>query len=146
MINPFTQINWAPSDTEIKKFGKTLLIGFVLISILIAVISYFRSGIAWSPVLILSGIGVLVFALTSTAPKLSLPLYYVWFFVAACMGVVISNLILAAFYYLMFTPFSTGMKIITGRDPLTLEKHTDKRTYWVNYKQKHDLKSYFKQY
>lgn len=147
MINPFTQINWSPSEKDIKKFGRTLLIGFILIALLIAAVSHFRGGtIAWNPALILSGAGIIVFALTSTVPKLSLPLYYVWFFVAACIGIIVSNLILTAFYYLMFTPFSLGMKMITGRDPLFLEKHTGRKTYWVSYKQKHDLKSYFKQY
>lgn len=147
MINPFTQINWKPSDREIRKFGLTLFIGFMVIAILIAGVSICGSGTFPSrPVLILIFAGIIVFLLTLSLPKLALPLYYLWFFLSACIGIVVSNLILMLFYYLLFSPFSITVRYLSGRDPLQLKKDMKKNSRWVERKGGKSLKSYLKQY
>lgn len=147
MINPFLQINWKPDNGEIKKFGRTILIGLIIISFLIGVFSFYRTGVtAWRPALILALIGIIVFILSSLAPKAALPLYYIWFLIAASIGIVISNILLTAFYYLFFSPFSVIIHKLSGYDPLKLNKSMERKTYWFEHKPRKDLKSYYKQY
>jgi len=147
MINPFLQINWMPDNAEIKKFGRSILIGLLIIGFLIGLFSFYRTGAtAWRPTLILPMTGIIVFILSSLAPKAALPLYYIWFLIAACIGIVISNILLTAFYYLFFSPFSVIIHKLSGYDPLKLKKNIERKTYWFEHKPRKDLKSYYKQY
>ncbi len=147
MINPFEQINWNPDDKALKSFGTSMLIGLCTIAILICAVNFFRaSSHSFSFPLILASLGLLLFILSRIAPKAVIPVYYPWFFIAACIGIVVSNLILTAFFYLFFTPFAIGLKLFTGRDPLQLKKSADKKTYWTACSADKGLSRYLKQY
>jgi len=84
MINPFEQINWQPKDKDIKSFGKSMIIGFACIAAIFFLVQIFRTPFNKAIVmpLCLLGFGVLMFLLTRIVPKLTLPVYYVWFFVS----------------------------------------------------------------
>ena len=146
MINPFKEINWKPDEADTRKFGLTVLVGFVVISILIALGGHFGvEKFAKLPdisIYLLSA-GIIIFTLSYLAPSLAKPLYLVWFFIAACIGIVISNLILMLFFYLIFTPIGILMRM-SGRDPLRLRAPTT--TNWIAYRAKSDLKRYYRQY
>lgn len=149
MINPFEQINWNPKDKDIKSFGKSMIIGFTCIAVLFFIVQAFRHVPVAKAVIVpcwLFGFGILMFLLTRTVPKLTLPVYYVWFFVSACIGIVVSNVILLIFFYLVFAPFAIGLKLVTGRDPLQLKRKSDAKTYWLDCKKNKDLSRYLKQY
>ena len=148
MINPFEQINWQPKDKDIKSFGKSMIIGFACIAAIFFLVQIFRTPFNKAIVmpLCLLGFGVLMFLLTRIVPKLTLPVYYVWFFVSACIGIVVSNVILMIFFYLIFTPFAIGLKLATGRDPLQLKRKADAKTYWLDCKKNKDQSRYLKQY
>lgn len=148
MINPFEQINWKPKDKDIKSFGKSMIIGFSCIAAIFFIVQVFRVPAAKAIVAPgwLFGFGVIMFLLTRTVPKLTLPVYYLWFFVSACIGIVVSNVILVIFFYLIFTPFAIGLKLVTGRDPLQLRKKPEAKTYWLDCKKNKDLSRYLKQY
>ncbi len=146
MINPFSEINWKPDKTEIRKFGRTVLIGFIVISVILALLHF--SGLKQSPKmlmlvnsLLVAGISIFLLSLISTS--ISKPIYMIWFFVAACMGTVVSNLILIIFFLLIFTPIGLFMRLL-GRDPLKLK--APKSSNWDDYKTKTDLKRYYRQY
>lgn len=148
MINPFNDINWNPNAKDIRAFGKSVLIGFVMIGLLFLLVGLFRQSFIESiklPIMFVA-IGVAIWVGARFAPKQSLPLYYVWFGVSACIGIVISNLILIMFYYLFFSVFAVLFRFLTGRDPLMLKKPFGKPSYWHEYSKNGNIKRYLKQY
>lgn len=148
MINPFKEINWHPDNSDVRKFGKTLLIGFTVIALLFLCVGLFRLPFEKAVVLpvYLFVIGIAIFIIAYTVPKAALPFYYLWFGISASIGIVISNLILTVFFYFLFTPFAIIFRIITRRDPLNLKKPENATTYWIEYTGKRKIKDYLKQY
>ncbi len=147
MINPFKEINWSPDKTEMRKFGLTVFVGFAVISVLIVLGGYARvEKFSNAPDIItyLLSVGIIIFTVSYLAPAAARPLYLIWFFVAACIGIVVSNLILMVFFYLVFTPIGLLIKL-SGRDPLKLKK-VPNLSNWNSCKRKTDLKRYYRQY
>jgi len=147
MINPFKEINWHPDGAETRKFGLTVLVGFAVISVLIVLGGYAGvekfSNVPDISTYLLSA-GIIIFAVSYFAPAVARPLYLIWFFVAACIGIVVSNLILMIFFYLVFAPIGLLMRL-SGRDPLKLKKSPG-LSNWDACKRKTDLKRYYRQY
>jgi hypothetical protein len=46
------------------------------------------------------------------------------------IGIVMTRVVLAVAYYLLFTPLALVFRVI-GRDALSLKRRTDARTYWA---------------
>jgi hypothetical protein len=150
MINPFTEINWKPQAGDLRKFGITVLSGFLVISAVlllvnILVFKYPAAKAAHVP-LILSASGIAVCFASYFIKPLSLPLYYVWFIAGASFGIVISNLLLALFFYLVFTPVGLVLRCLTGRDPLNLRPMKNQKSNWHDYGAKKPPVRYFKQF
>jgi hypothetical protein len=143
MINPFTEINWSPDTEALRAFGKSLIIGGAILALVTFGLSKVWDATHWKVLnqvfLIMIPCGV-VFMIV---PILGKPIYYVWYFLAACIGFVISNVILVAFYYLFFSVIALVIRT-TGRDPLQLKKPS--QGTWSDH-QKPDSKSrYYRQY
>lgn len=145
MINPFKDIQWKPDVHERRKFGRSLIIGFPILAVLFALLDWWRSGqVGMFPVwvgLIGAGAGVL-FVLV---PWLAKPFYVVWFFLACCIGIVVSNLLLAVFFYLVVTPTALVLRMI-GRDRLHRRLEADRATYWRDIENTGDPKDYYRQF
>lgn len=147
MINPFKEINWKPSKPEIRKTGKAMLLGFAAIAAVIFLLNKLgftditlnSIPLKW----ILSG-GFSAGVLMVLLPSLGKPVYLIWFFVAACMGIVISNLVLSLVYYVIFGAMALAMKLF-GRDKLNL-RNSKKSTSWIACEPVKDIKRYFNQY
>ena len=145
MINPFLEINWKPDRAAMLDFGKALVIGG---GILLTIASIYRIGICPSRaaksmqivfcVIIICGFSALLF------PTLTKPVYFVWFFVGACIGIVVANLLFSVFFYLFFTPIAMIVRF-SGRDPLRL-RPPDGPSYWVDHDTPKDPKRYYRQY
>lgn len=149
MINPFHEINWKPTSEDIRKLAVTLLIGSFVVSLILLIINCCRMPFSSAALLPLcfSGAGILVFVISLFAPPVLIPLYYVWFFVSACIGIVISNLILVIFFYLIFSLFALCLRILTRRDPLGLKRKTgENASYWIRPGRVGDKKRYLEQY
>lgn len=149
MINPFSEINWKPGKTELRKFGKTVLIGLLIIAALFLLMNLFKfrqplPKATFSP-LILIGAGLTIFLLSYFARPLAMPIYYIWFIAGASIGIVVSNVLLAAFYYLIFTPIALLLKS-RGRDILKIRKNPLQESYWIRIESRKDQRRYFKQY
>lgn len=147
MINPFRDINWHPDERQVRDFGKTLLAGFSIVSILLLIVSFASSGTcsARFPIFIMLG-GYLAYLTTIISAKMSLPIYWSLFFVSACIGTIVSNLLLILFFHMFFSPFAIILRVITGRDPLRLKKKSGLKSGWKDCEQKKDLKRYYRQY
>ncbi len=148
MINKFKEINWNPDISERKKFAMSLLIGFPVIAIVILAIGWIRSGI-WDKNLSLSlwigGAGFIAGFIFYILPQLSKPFYIGWYFLGACIGIVVSNLALILFYLLILTPFGILRRLLS-KDffPKTFDR--SKKTYWKEAKQVDDIQRYYQQF
>lgn len=79
-----------------------------------------------------------------TAPMLLRPVFTAWMAAAFPIGWVVSRVVLAALYYLVFTPIAIVFKVI-GRDPLHRRKPATS-SYWLPKPAPSDPSQYFKQF
>ena len=139
MLNPFKEVNWKPSKVELKKFGISMLIGFSIISGIFYLINS-----AGKLYLVFLTLGAACF-LGSLVHRLTGLFFYKLIYLLTCtLGLVISNLILIIFYYVLFCGIAITVRLFTGRDPLRLK--SPQESNWQNYEKKKDLKRYLKQY
>jgi hypothetical protein len=145
MINPFADIHWNPDTAEKRKFARSLIIGFPIISAVLATAARIKTG-AWAPgFLWLAGIGIAAGLIFLVLPQIAKPFYLVWYLCAASIGIVVSNLIFAAFYYLVITPVGILMRLF-GRDPMRRKLNVDTSTYWRDVEKVVDPERYFRQF
>jgi hypothetical protein len=145
MINPFADIRWNPDIAERKKFGQSLMIGFPVIAIVLGTVNRIASGAWHGGFLWLAVIGFAAGLVFFLLPQFAKPFYLVWYVLAACIGVVISNIALGAFYYLMIAPVGLIMRL-SGRDPLRRRTSSEATSYWRDVEKAVDPKRYFRQF
>ncbi len=120
------KINWQPSNTDIRKFGKTVLIGFLIIGAL-----FFWRG--RRPVAeIMVGVSAVVAVLSYAVPALAKPFYFVWMGFGFVMGSIMSRVILAIIFYAIISPVALVFRLI-GRDELKRKKTSSATTYWEDH-------------
>ena len=147
MINPFKEINWKPEATDLRKFAWSLIIGFPCIAIVFFLVKWGKTH-AMPDVngfLMLGGIGAAVGLVCYVVPLIARPLYYVWYFLAACIGIVMANLLFGVMFYGLFATIGLLMRLI-GRDPLNLKWKRDQTTHWIDADPSPPAKEYFSQY
>jgi hypothetical protein len=146
MINPFKDVNWKPQTPDLRRFGVTLMIGFPIIAVLVLFVRRITYG-AWNfeASYWLAGIGFAVGFLFFLIPSLSRPFYFLWFFLACCIGIVLSNVLMSVFFLTLVT--CTGL-IMRTLGKLSFRKHPDKSlpTYWRNAPGSTNLRRYFRQF
>jgi hypothetical protein len=144
MFNPFREVNWSPSIAERRKFGLSLMIGLPSLAAALMLVTRFWSG-NWSvtPFLWLGGCGLAVGALFVAVPLLAGLFYVLWYFLACCVGIVVGNALLTAFYLLIVTPIGAAMRLM-GREavPKTFDKKI--QSYWVDAKKSDDIEDYYR--
>ncbi len=138
-------IDWNPDKQELRKFGRSMVIGFGLIGLAFmfwpwhwpisqntnaAIGCWAFAGIA----------GALGFSGT----RLALLVYLPWMAVAFVMGNVVSRVLVAAFFYGVITPMGLAMRI-AGRDKLRLKKPKGE-TYWIERRPAPGRDSYERQF
>ncbi len=134
------ELNWSPDHKTLKQFGLIGLLGFPGGG----AVAYW----VWQmPTLavVLAGLGVAVWLLSMIhAP--SVRYVYVAMSVAAYpIGFVVSHTVLAAVYYLLFTPMGLVFKLI-GRDALERRLDRESATYWQPHPAANSTDRYFKQF
>lgn len=145
MVNPFKDTNWNPDRAERRSFARSLMIGFPILAVVLALVRT----LAGHPV----GMGFVWFGLIGAAagavfwvlPQIAKPFYIGWYFIACCMGIVVSNTLLAASYYLVMTPVGLIMRLM-GHDPMRRKFDRQASTYWSDPETISDPDRYFRQY
>ena len=146
MINTYAEVNWHPGKDEVKKFGTSMLIGLPCLAAVFAVMAYFSETPSYTLPGALSVVAPLVYAICLKLFPVGRIIYYLVFAISCSIGLVISNLLLIIFYYVVLFPIAVIVRGTTGRDPLTLKGSPLAHTNWHEHKQQTDLKRYFKQY
>lgn len=134
------EINTNPSRGELRYFGLLLAVFFGVVGAILA----WRFQ-AW-PVargLWIGGAaaGVVYYAI----PPIRRWMYVGWMYLAFPIGWVISHIMMAAIYYLVFTPIGLFMRLL-GRDPLSRSFDESADTYWVEHQPDENPDRYFRQF
>ena len=121
------QIDWKPDGPALRRFGRTVIIGSLLIA------AVFHWGRGWTTAaLVLAGAGVVVGGLGLTGSVAARPGYLAWMGIAFVMGNIVSRVVMAVVYYLVVTPLGLVMRMV-GRDRLALGAAARRRaTHWVD--------------
>lgn len=148
MVNPFAEIDWNPDRKAVKAFGKIVF----MVSVVVAPIAFglhmgLESAGAKGFFLFLSrlfsvflGLGILSYLL----PAIGRYIYKVWYFLSACIGLVVTNVLLLLFFYAFFTPIAYLMRYVFHRDPLVLKRPTG--TMWNAHLVPETMARYYRQY
>jgi hypothetical protein len=146
MFNRFSEVNWRPSLAERRAFGWSLVIGFPSVAATLLLAARLWSGM-WrvTPFLWLGGCGLAAGALFVAIPFLARPFYLLWYFLACCIGTIVGNLLLAAFYLLIITPVGAVMRAF-GRQAVSKNFDRNIRSYWVDAEKSDDVEDYYRQF
>jgi hypothetical protein len=146
MINPFTEVNWNPGPAEKRKFALSLAIGFPIV----AAVLFLVKGLVthtWNPVpsYWIGGIGLALGLLLLAVRVLAKPFYLVWHFLGCCVGIVVSNALMAGFFFTVVT--LTGLLLrLLGRQPLQKRFNKKATTYWIDAERATGPKRYYRQF
>jgi hypothetical protein len=122
------QIDWNPNAAGYRSFGKSVFIGFTLIGLLL----WWAWG-TYDHVVWFVAIPAAVWALTIFAPRASRPLYFVWMGIAFVMGTIVSTILLAFIYWVIFGFVALCFRL-RGRDRLHLREPASGASAWVDHK------------
>ena len=145
MLNPFQDTDWNPDLAARRRFARSLVIGFPVIAALFAILGWVKGHAFPGWTLWLGLGGASVGAVLWLVPQIARPFYLVWWFLACCVGIVTGNFLLAATYYLVFTPAGLLLRLL-GRDALKRRRDPLAKTYWHKAESVTDPARYYRQY
>jgi hypothetical protein len=134
----WSDVQFNPGERTLRQFAGLILIVFGLLAI-IEVEFRHRPQLA----LIYALLAVIVGPAGLLIPRAVRPIWIAWSVVAFPIGFVVSTLVLAVLFYLVFTPIGLAFRL-TGRDVLALRR-PDTRTYWKPRAAARDKREYFRQ-
>jgi hypothetical protein len=135
------EVEWHPSPRQLRVFGVSGLAA----SIVAAAVLHWVWGVGnvWVAIVPMVGLGIFLCSLISqTATRL---LYVGLTLVVMPIGLVVSFLLLAAFYFVMLTPLALVFRLI-GRDALRRRYEPDVGTYWVPHQPTEQMERYLHQF
>ena len=138
---PLIEINWNPEEKELRKFGVIALVATVIIALLL----YFVKGIAIRWVSILPASGFIIFLCSTISIRLTRLIYLGLTMVTMPIGIVVSFLVLAIFYFVLLMPVGLFFRLI-GRDLLDRNFKSDRNSYWTKHQPVDKMERYFRQF
>ncbi len=135
------EIEWHPSDRQLRVFGLSGLAA----SILAALILHFAWGLATISMLAVVMAGAVIFLCSLISPAAARVLYVGLTLFAMPIGLVVSFVLLAAFYFLLLTPLALVFRLI-GRDSLYRRYEPDAESYWVEHTSSDKMERYLHQF
>jgi hypothetical protein len=134
------EINKDPSRKELNWFGLIFALFFALVGTLL----YWKFGAPRAAVIlwwIAGALTVVYYAI----PPLRRSVYLGWMYLAFPIGWVLSHVLLAIVYYLVFTPIGLIMRLL-GRDPMRRRFEPERKSYWVEHRPGGAPSRYFRQF
>ena len=108
---------------ELRNFG--LLVGGVF---LLLGLFFWYKGKTYDTVFFVVGAPLVV--LGAIVPRILRPVFLVWMGLAICLGLVVSTILLAIFFYVVLTPVG-WLARLSGKDFLQRKMHPPGESYWV---------------
>jgi len=143
------KIDWTPDRPALRRFGVTVFVGFAILGAAVWLLggSLARTretgAFVWGPLPWFLGIPAAVMLLALVAPAASLPLYRVWMGVAFVVGTIVSSVLLAAVFWLLFAAFGLILRL-KGRD--SLRRRGAGGTLWTEHGAEASAERYLRQY
>ena len=137
----FVEINWHPKRKQLQSFGKIAL----LITAIISLLLYLLKGVAIQWASIIFAIGLIIFLSSITSLRLTRAIYVILTAVTFPIGLVVSFMLLAAFYFLLLAPLGLLFRL-TGRDVLGRKFDPTAESHWQQRKPPESSESYFHQF
>lgn len=131
-------IDWNPSPRQLRQFAWIAPVGFALVGWTV----HRMGGALWWPIAGLA-LGLVLLVLGLARPLALRPIYVLFMALAAPIGWVLSNLLVAIFYFLLITPLGLLFRLI-GRDPLAVRRQSS-RTAWTERPASRDPGTYYRQ-
>jgi hypothetical protein len=135
------EVEWHPTPRQLRVFGVSGLAA----SIVAAAVLHWVWGVAnvWVAIVPMVGLGIFLCSLISqTATRL----LYVGLTVAVMpIGMVVSFLLLAGFYFLLMTPLALLFRLI-GRDAMRRKYEPQAESYWVPHPSTETTERYLHQF
>lgn len=135
------EVNWNPNKKDLRVFG----IGALVATAILATILHFRKGLPIKWAFVIAGFGLTVCILSFILPKIARFIYIAMVALAMPIGMTLSFVLMALFYYLILTPTGLFFRLI-GRDLLDLKFDRTAESYWVKRKPPDSMKRYFHQF
>ena len=135
------EVNWNPGRKDLRIFGTAALIATVILGYLL----HSKKDLPLQWALVIVAFGLVVFVGSLVLPKPTKVIYVIMVSLALPIGLVISTVLMTAFYYLLLTPLGLFFRLV-GRDELELKFDRNKTSYWVKRRPPKSLKRYFNQF
>lgn len=121
------KLDLKPSDRQLRQFGWIALIGFPLVGV---AMTQWPGSLPLTVLWVLLGLGAAMgLCALLNLTVLIKPVYVVMMLVSWPIGVVLSTVLLALIYYLLFTPVALLFKLL-GRDPMNRKIDRNATSYW----------------
>ncbi len=134
------EIDWNPGRRQLRVFGLSALAASVVLAG--AFVLLWGLAIVWAIIAIAIGAAILLCSLVS--PRAARIVYIVLSAVGLPIGIVVSFVMLAAFYFLLLTPLALLFRL-TGRDALRRRFDHTTDSFWIPRKPTASLDRYFHQ-
>ena len=134
------QIKTNPTKRELQWFGVLLLLFGGIVGALV----WWRTGSVAIPRYIWIAVAIMA-AIYYAAPPARKPIFVGWIYATYPIGWVVSHVVLAAIFYVVFTAVGTLMRVV-GYDPLMRRIDRNAPSYWVAREPVEDVQRYFRQY
>jgi hypothetical protein len=135
------EIDWHPKRKQLRNFGKIALLITAIISLLLYVIK--GVSIPWA--LVIFAVGLIIFLSSIISLRLTREIYVVLTAVTFPIGLVVSFMLLSAFYFLLLAPLGLLFRL-TGRDVLGRKFDPTAESYWQQRKPPESSERYFHQF
>lgn len=135
------EINFNPDKKKLREFGIAALIAATVISLLL----YLVKGLAFKWVLPVFIAGLVIFTLSLISVKLVRMIYIGLTVITMPVGIVLSLIVLAAFYFLLLMPLGLIFRI-AGRDLLCRKFDPGAKSYWQKRRCTDGPERYFHQF
>ena len=135
------EVNWHPDNRQLWSFGKIALIALAVISLALYLVKGLE--ILWA--LAIVAVGLAIFIISFISFKLTRAIYVGLMVATLPIGLVVSFVLLAAFYFLLLTPLGLVFRLI-GRDSLRRRFDSNAESYWLTHDSPQDPERYFRQF
>ena len=135
------EINWHPDNKQLRAFGIIALIASMAIGLLF----YLLKGLSPLWLLVIFAAGCAVFLISRISVTLTRVIYIGLTAITLPIGLVVSFILLAVFYFLLITPLGLLFRLM-GRDTLNRKFERTTKSYWVPYEPPDSLDRYFQQF
>ncbi len=135
------EVNWRPNNKQLHGFGKIALIALAVISLVL----YLVKGLEIQWALAIVAVGFTIFVSSLISFKLTRVIYLGLIVATLPVGLVVSFILLAAFYFLLLAPLGLVFRLI-GRDPLRRKFDSGAESYWLTHDPPQGPERYFRQF